>query len=234
MTTSLALLILSAALCAWLALRAMRDQRRRWRSGACFSPRRGDVLSDAVTVIGPDQYPIVTGQIPDGRRVKIELIADTLVTRRLPQLWLRVTLYDASPMRPTIGVLARPTGSEYYSLVHDMPQWMTPHAATAPMLMRGDGNATPEQAARMRSHFGILFADAAVKEAVISPKGLRVVRQAAQASAGRMFFCGSRGSRSPRCPPAISPRPWHWSPRWQPLMKNPCRRTEQVRVTQAA
>lgn len=184
MTPSFALLILSAAVCAWLALRAMRDQREAMAERSGLLAEAGDVLSDAVTVIGPDQYPIVTGRIDDIRQVKIELIADTLVTRRLPQLWLRVTLYDASPFRPTIGVLARPTGSEYYSLVHDMPQWMTPPPSASPMLMRGDGTATPEQTDRMLRHFGSLFADPTVKEAVISPKGLRIVRQAAQGERG--------------------------------------------------
>lgn len=143
-----------------------------------------EVISGVSTEIGLDQYPVVTGRIDDGRLVKLELIADTLVTRRLPQLWLRVTLYDAAPDRPTIGLLVRPTGSEYYSLVHDMPQWMTPPPATAPMLMRGDGTATPAQSERVARHFGGLFTDPTVKEAVISPRGVRVVRQAAQGERG--------------------------------------------------
>jgi hypothetical protein len=184
MTTSFALLILSAAVCAWLALRAMRDQREAMAERSTLLAEAGDILAEATTVIGPDHYPVVTGRIADGRRVKVELIADTLVTRRLPQLWLRVTLYDTSPLRPTIGMLARPTGSEYYSLVHDMPQWMTPPVSTGPMLMRGDGTATPDQTKRVLRHFGALFADPAVKEAVISPRGLRIVRQAAQGERG--------------------------------------------------
>ncbi|MGV3551741.1 hypothetical protein [Rhizobium sp.] len=184
MTPSFALLILSAAVCAWIALRSMRDQREAMAERSGLLAEAGEVLSGATTVIGPDHYPVVTGRIDDGRQIKVELIADTLVTRRLPQLWLRVTLYDAAPDRPTIGMLARPTGSEYYSLVHDMPEWMEPPVSTAPILMRGDGTATPEQAARVARHFGGLFADAAVKEAVISPRGVRIVRQAAQGERG--------------------------------------------------
>jgi len=184
MTPSFALLILSAAVCAWLALRAMREQREAMAERSGLLAEASEVISGASTVIGPDQYPVVTGRIDDGRMVKLELIADTLVTRRLPQLWLRVTLYDVAPDRPTIGMLARPTGSEYYSLVHDMPQWMTPPAATAPMLMRGDGTATPAQSERVARHFGGLFTDPAVKEAVISPRGVRIVRQAAQGERG--------------------------------------------------
>lgn len=184
MTPSFALLILSAVVCMWLALRAVRDQREAMSERSRLLAEAGTILSDAATVIGPDQYPVVTGRTDDGRQVKVDVIADTLVTRRLPQLWLRVTLYDASPNRPTLGVLARPAGSEYYSLVHDMPQWMTPPVSTSPMLMRGDGSASPAQSERMREHFASLFIDPAVKEAVVSPKGLRIVCQAAQGERG--------------------------------------------------
>ncbi|MDB5550908.1 MAG: hypothetical protein JWL86_892 [Rhizobium sp.] len=139
------------------------------------------LLSGAGIMIGPDQFPIATGRIADGRQVKIELIGDSMITRRLPQLWLRVTLYDSGTYRrPLIGALARPTGGEYYSLVHDMREWMAPPKTGAAMLMRGDGSATPWQAERVRSHFTTLFADPQVKEAVISPHGVRVMRQAAQ------------------------------------------------------
>lgn len=184
MTPSFALLILSAAVCAWLALRAMREQREAMVERSGLLAEASEVISSVSTVIGADQYPVVNGRTDDGRMVKLELIADTLVTRRLPQLWLRVTLYDVASDRPTIGVLARPTGSEYYSLVHEMPQWMTPPATTAPMLMRGDGTATPAQSERVARHFGGLFTDPTVKEAVISPRGVRIVRQAAQGERG--------------------------------------------------
>jgi hypothetical protein len=52
------------------------------------------------------------------------------------------------------------------------------------MLMRGDGTATPEQITRVMRHFGSLFTDAMIKEAVISPRGVRIVRQAAQGERG--------------------------------------------------
>jgi hypothetical protein len=56
------------------------------------STKRMRLLSEPGITIAPDQFPVVTGLIGDGRPVRIELIADTMVTRRLPQLWLKVTL----------------------------------------------------------------------------------------------------------------------------------------------
>lgn len=193
MTTSFALLILSAALCAWLVVRGMRDNGEALAARHRFLDEATCLLADAECVIGPDHYPVVTGRIADGRRAKIELVADTMITRRLPQLWLRLTLYDAMPGRPRVGALARPTGGEYYSLVHDMPQWMEPPKTGTSMLVRGDGSATPWQVERLGGYFETLFADAKVKEAVIGANGVRLMRQAAQGErAAHLFLRQSR------------------------------------------
>lgn len=196
MTSSYALLILSMAACAWLALFGIREHSTAMNARRRLLDEAGDVLSKAELTIGPDQFPVVLGDIDDGRRVKIELVADTLITRRLPQLWLKVTVYETTPRRrPLIGALARPTGGEYYSLVHDMKEWMAPPKIGASILMRGDGSATPWQADEVRRHFGALLADTRVKEAVISPNGVRVMIQAAEGErAAHLFLRQSRFS----------------------------------------
>lgn len=194
MTTSFALLILSMAACAWLAVMGIREHRDAMAARHRLLDEAGSLLSETVVTTGPDQFPIATGRIADGRQVKVELIGDSMITRRLPQLWLRVTLYDtAKGHRPLIGALARPTGGEYYSLVHDMRAWMAPPKTGTSMLMRGDGSATPWQAEAVRHHFTTLFADPTVKEAVISPNGVRIMRQAAQGErASHLFLRQSR------------------------------------------
>ena len=193
MTTSLALLILAAALSAWLVVRSIRDHRKAMAARHGLLDEAWGLIVDAERVIGPDHYPVVTGRIADGRQVKIDLVSDTLITRRLPQLWLRLTLYDAMPGRPKIGTLARPTGGEYFSLVHDMPHWMEPPKTAGSILLRGDGTARPWQVERVFQHFGRLFADPQVKEAVIGANGVRVMRQAAQGErAAHLFLRQSR------------------------------------------
>lgn len=185
MLTTIALSAFAAVSCGWIGMCAVRDHR------AALASRKG-LLDDAARLFassritfGPDHFPVVVGRLDDGRQAKIELIADTMVTRRLPQLWLRVTLSEhRNQQRPTIGALARPTGAEYYSLVHDMADWMTPPETEASLLMRGDGRATAWQAERVSALFQNLFADPTVKEAVITPGGTRIIRQAAQGEAG--------------------------------------------------
>lgn len=185
MITTFAFSAFVVASLAWMGVRAVGDHRTALAERRGLLDEAASLFQNARISFTPDQFPMLSGRITDGRQAKVELIADTMVTRRLPQLWLRVTVSEkAMCARPTIGALARPTGAEFYSLVHDMPVWMTPPETNASLLMRGDGTATQEQAERASAFFRSLFADPEVKEAVITPRGTRVIRQAAQGDRG--------------------------------------------------
>lgn len=181
---------------AWLVRAAIGEHRHAMLQRRRLLDEAYDLLDEPAIDIAPDQFPIVTGRIEDGRQVRIELIADTMVTRRLPQLWLKVTLSEGETRNgPTFGALARPTGSEYYSLVHGLPEWLAPPETGNSLLMRGDGRQTPNQAALVNAHFRTLFADPQVKEAVIAPNASRVIYQASQGErTAHMFLRQARFS----------------------------------------
>ncbi len=185
MATNIAFVIFAVASIAWLVARALQDHR------SALATRRGlldsvaGMFGDAKISLAPDSFPVLRAHMPDGRPIKVQLIADTLVFRRLPQLWLQVTLGEtAVRARPSIGALARPTGAEFYSTVHDLPQWIEPPHTGAPLLMRGDGRASAQQLERVSVLFRSLFSDPAVKEATVTPRGVRLIRQAAQGERG--------------------------------------------------
>lgn len=185
MATNIAFVIFAVLAIAWLVARALQDHR------SALAMRRGlldpvaGLFGDAKITLARDSFPVLRAHMPDGRPVKIELIADTLVFRRLPQLWLQVTLVEtAVRSRPSIGALARPTGAEFYSTVHDLPQWIEPPDTGSPLLMRGDGRASASQLERVSVLFRSLFSDPTVKEATITPRGVRLIRQAAQGDRG--------------------------------------------------
>ncbi|WP_269932807.1 hypothetical protein [Aminobacter sp. HY435] len=185
MFTTIAFSAFLAASCSWMGVRALGDHRSALAGRHGLLDDAAPLFADPQITFGPDHFPVLVGRIADGRRAKVELIADTMVTRRLPQLWLRVTLSEACRCaRPTIGALARPTGAEFYSLVHDMPEWLSPPETEASLLMRGDGDASAWQVERASAMFAGLFEDRAVKEAVITPLGTRIIRQAAQGDPG--------------------------------------------------
>ncbi|MCA1493089.1 hypothetical protein [Sinorhizobium alkalisoli] len=185
MITTLAFSAFIAACGIGMGARAVHDHRAAlaWRRSLLDEAAR--LFPVARITHGADQFPILVGKLEDGRQIKVELVVDTMVCRRLPQLWLKLTLLEAAVCaRPRIGALARPTGAEFYSLVHDMPHWFTPPPTNAALLMRGDGSASRQQVERATAMFGSLFSDPTLKEAAITPRGVRLVRQAAQGQRG--------------------------------------------------
>jgi hypothetical protein len=75
--------------------RAVSDHRAALARRQGMLDEAAALLSNARISFAPDHFPILVGRLSDGRQTKIELIADTMVTRRLPQLWLRVTISEA-------------------------------------------------------------------------------------------------------------------------------------------
>jgi hypothetical protein len=168
-----------------MSARALGDHRATLAQRRLLFDEAAALFREPRITYGRDQFPILSGRLEDQRTVRLELVADTLVCRRLPQLWLKVTLAEGRERdRPTIGMLARPTGAEFYSIVHDMPEWMRPPDDHTPLLMRGDGRATPGEAERASAVLGQLFSDPTLKEAAITPRGVRLVRQASQGDRG--------------------------------------------------
>ncbi len=86
-----------------------------------------NVLEGARVRHGGDGFPSLVGS-HRGRRVHVELIPDTMVIRRLPQLWLSVTLLDKLPDVPRLAVLIRPAGYEFYSLTGSLTYPVEPPA----------------------------------------------------------------------------------------------------------
>lgn len=185
MIDSLALILFAAAAIAVLTAIALRDRRRLNLQRHHLLDAAAGILHDSRLRTAPDGFPVMDGSLSDGRRIRIELIADTLVCRRLPQLWLKLTLAeDRLQKRPSIGALSRPTGAEFYSMVHDLPEWLMPPETSTSILLRGDGAATPAEIKQASSVFQALFRNPTVKEAVITPRGVRLIRQVAEGDRG--------------------------------------------------
>lgn len=175
------ILILSLAACALIAVLATREHRKTMTRRHRLLDEAGAVLKTPRFGLSADHHPVVSGVLEDGTQVTLDVVTDTMVTRRLPQLWLRVTLQDGVPqVWPAIGVLARPTGSEYYSAVHGLNEWLTPPTTQVPMLMRGSADARSDQWQPLRQGLAGLVADPRLKEAVVTPRMIRVVMQAAE------------------------------------------------------
>jgi hypothetical protein len=163
---------------AWRDHKNLRDARRRLLDG-CSS-----ILADSNLTFGGDGFPRLRGRV-GSRAVQVDLIPDTMTIRRLPQLWLSVTLLDRLPIEADVAVLVRPSGCDFYSLTENLPHWIAPPAGFPwEVLIRGSGPRCEALVERLAEPVVALLADLRVKEVGVTAKGLRIVRQAGEGRRG--------------------------------------------------
>lgn len=173
-------LALAAVLVAGLAWLYRAERRRIGAARRALFDDCLDLVQDPTLSQDDVDFPVLTGGYR-GHRVRLQLLADHVVVRKVPSLWLLATVYDELPMRSVVDLLARPQNTEFYSpaavLDVELPLplgW--PRHAT---LRTDDPDGMPPLAV-LNSHVG-MFEDAKTKELLVSPRGVRIVYQADQA-----------------------------------------------------
>ncbi|CAO4170306.1 DUF2470 domain-containing protein [Methylorubrum populi] len=185
------MLPLAAALIA-LAAAALCWRRQRyaaaWRAGLLArcaaeveAPRLGRDRAGFATLRG--RY--------HGAAVDVRLIPDTLVHRRLPQLWLQLTLRLPLAEAATLDILRRPAGAEFYTPDNLPARWPVPASWPADTLVRGTRNAG-DLLARVEPALAPILADPLVKEVLLTREGLRLTVQASEGARGAYLLL--RGS----------------------------------------
>jgi hypothetical protein len=120
-----------------------------------------------------------------GNAFQLKAITDTLAVRKLPSLWLMVTLPGQQPIAVTIDLMMRPQGPTTFSNFDFLPHTLrTPRGFPEDAVIRSDrpDAIIPEDA--MRPHLSWLQGNRG-KELLLSSKGLRMVLQAAEADRAR-------------------------------------------------
>jgi hypothetical protein len=171
------LLVCAAIALPWMYLRDARHQRRS--RAQLFAQCLSVLQAYRVTQNGGD-FPVLEGRYR-GHSVKLEPVLDAVAWRKVPSLWLKVTVLAPNPWPGVLDFLVRPQGVEFYSpgseLAHAMrvpPSWPQ-HA----VLNCDDPQKVPPLAL-IEPHIA-LFADQQMKELLITPRGTRLVRQLWQA-----------------------------------------------------
>jgi hypothetical protein len=153
---------------------SVREKRRRGEWFADVLP-----LLDSYRVTQAGQgWPILTGRY-HGAEVRLEPVLDDLAWRKLPSLWLKATVLTPNIARGTLGLLVRARGGEFYSPTAEMAHRLPlPKTFPSDALLCSDCVSTAPVAA-VEGQIGA-FDDPRTKELVITPKGVRLVYQAAQ------------------------------------------------------
>lgn len=141
------------------------------------------MLSGGHVSTGGGRYPVLTGT-HDGHPVRAEVVVDSLTLRKLPLLWLVVTVSRPVAVDGTVDVLTRPNGTEVFSR----------NASLAHRLSTPDDFPVPAHIAASRAvelpgpalaALGELVRDDRVKEIEAGPAGARVVYRLAEADQTR-------------------------------------------------
>lgn len=153
----------------------------------------------------PTGFPRLSGVIA-GAEFDLQVVPDTLTFRKLPALWLLVTLPVPLPIRQRLDLMVRPRGVETFSSFDQLPvQTDAPPGFPLDVALRSEEPLTPDDAALLARQRAILD-DPRVKELVISPQGLRITWLADEAERGRyLIFREAEMGQKPLDPEALWP-----------------------------
>lgn len=205
MSPLIPLALACAALGLWLALRLIRESRTRARARAAYFDAVKPLFEGGETRVQPTGFPRMTGR-RDGLAFDLQAVPDTLTFRKLPALWVLITLPEPLPLHATLNLMARPSGNEPFTKFTTLPQSLpTPPKLPKDIAVRTD-DATRIPPPDLIAAHADLFQDPRVKELVLSPKGLRIVILAEEADRGRyLIFREAEMGRIPLPPARLKP-----------------------------
>jgi hypothetical protein len=116
---------------------------------------------------------------------QLKTIVDTLATRKLPSLWLMVTLPEPQPVTATTNMMMRAAGVTSFSNFDFLPYTLVlPPGFPEQATLRSDVSSGGDIISRMDVYLE-MFHNGQGKEFLISPKGLRIVVQLAEGDRAR-------------------------------------------------
>ncbi|TNC72160.1 hypothetical protein [Rubellimicrobium roseum] len=199
----LALLALGLLL-VWQARRLSRAAAVRRAMRAGYLDAVLPLLASPAARLEPYGFPRVTG-FRGGAPFEVRVVPDTLATRKLPALWLLVTLPEPMPLAWTWHLMLRPRGGETFSAFDRLPRQLAPVPdLPADSAVRTDAaeGTPPGLLAEVVARLG----EDRLKEVILSPKGLRLTWLAEEAPRTRyLVFRDAEMGATPFDPSELAP-----------------------------
>jgi hypothetical protein len=195
----------AAALMLWLTYRLVRASHARTQARAAYLEAVKPLFDSSQTQLQPTGFPRMAGR-KGTLTFDLQVVPDSLTFRKLPALWVLVTLTEPQPVAATLDLLSRPSGQEPFTRFATLPQTIaTPAALPKTVAIRTD-DATRIPPADLITRHAALFDDPLVKELVISPKGLRLVILGEEADRGPyLLFREAELGMTPLAPGRLQP-----------------------------
>jgi hypothetical protein len=162
----------------------MRDHRARHASRRALLGDCARLFDRYALTHEGDGLPRLSGRIGT-RNVDVRLVSDTMTIRRLPQLWLQVTVLQRLPGVSGLAILVRPSGYEFYSLTSDFHHIIElPAEFPRELIVRGKDARSDAVFERLAPAAAAILSDPKVKEIAVTPEGFRIIRQASEGKRG--------------------------------------------------
>jgi hypothetical protein len=158
----------------------LASARKQKANAALFAKVLALIEDPSLEQQGAHEFPRLSGTYR-GFPVQIRPVVDTLPTRRLPALWLLVTLQDELAIKARFDMMMRPAGPTTFSNFDLLPRTLAqPLGFPEHAVIRTDDAAHVMPAEIIRPHIAAFFG-AQAKELLITGHGLRIVWLLAEA-----------------------------------------------------
>lgn len=194
-----------AVLALWLLARLVRAGRARVAARAGYFAAVAGLFLDSRQRVEPSGFARMSG-VWNGARFDVQAVPDTLTFRKLPVLWVLITLTEPMPVAGEVHIMARPGQDSIFSRFDQMPVTVAlPPGFPAFCALRCSTAAALPDAALVAAQ-GALFASGVVKELVIAPQALRLVILADEAErGGYLLFRDAELGQVPLSPDQLIP-----------------------------
>ncbi len=188
-----------------LFLQSIRAARLRASTRAAYFDACSALFTSPRVRVEDGGFPRLAGRY-GGVDFDLRAVPDTLTFRKLPALWVLVTLPCPLPLRAKLDLMMRSTGLETFSNFHTLPEQIAaPPGFPEEITIRTDDRHALPPDSLLREHLD-LFDNPAVKELVLSPKGLRITLLAEEANRGRyLIFRDAEVGVTPLPPGRLAP-----------------------------
>lgn len=154
---------------------------------------RQSLFSDVEKVITVKQavhdragFPQLLGEF-SGSTVSLRLEVDNLTPRKLPIMWLHITLLRATKAEGSLDILVRPQPSDVFSPGWNWPKTVTP-PKNWPQHARYSSQGRVPLLQSIDSDIRTIFADQRAKELLITPETIRFTYLVQQADRGNYLL----------------------------------------------
>lgn len=186
MTTNLPFIVISSLIAMSVYFLFQRSQIAIKKNRAMLFNNCDGMLDNASKYYEGNGFPVIQGHYR-GFDVQLNLIPDTIVMRKVPPLWLMVSIKANKQSQGTMDFIVRPQNSEFYS-----PGWRWDGLFKTPSNWPQHSIAkyqdTKASVTILDKFVPDLFRDEKVKQLLVTPNSLRITYMAKQAIRGEYLL----------------------------------------------